>query len=199
MYILNDRLRNKLVALMEMLPDVPDRTKMFLMALYIWTLLVYYFTKLINLILEMIISYVPNNLILYKFNYIGQKKGNNVNVIQARDKFGNFITNKLNLYMNLKWDKELNTQSNGGVDLDNFSKYIGSSVIWIAYLLECDQCNEYKDAIESLNKQDFNLYKMENLIKIMILDFSNKLIYKFGKNDDVFQTENIVFGEINFT
>jgi hypothetical protein len=120
-----------------------------------------------------------------------------ITLLEARDEFGNYITNKLDLYMNSKWN-----QQDNNIDLDNFAYQIGSSIIWIAYLLECDKTHFYKELEDSLKNNTFDNLKIQSIIKVAFIDFSEKFIYKF-KNNCVDEYEinkgNILFGEIELT
>jgi hypothetical protein len=119
-----------------------------------------------------------------------------VKVIKATDSKGNIITNKLKLFMNLRWDKEM-CDDQGGVDLDNFAKYIGSSVLWVAYLLEYELGNEYETFINSTKDNDYSSDSLRLLLRSIIIDVGNKLVYKLHDDDDV-HPRNILFGEVNF-
>ena len=81
------------------------------------------------------------------------------------------------------------------IDLDNFSKIIGTSIIWIAYMFHYNDSEEYKKLYRSLNEENFNLEEFRNLIHIISVDIGNKLYYKV-QNSKIIK-ENILFGEIN--
>lgn len=177
---------------------LPDRAKIFLAAMYIWTWLLFHFTRLCNFLLKLIIIYFPNNICYPNFKYFNNYP---IHILQSRDYCSNLITDKLKLYMNKNWDKIENN-----VDLQLFSEQINSSIIWIAYLLECDK-KEYFQELDNLIKNDkLNIDKLKKLVKILIVDFNEKMIHKFkydeindDKPDEYIETQDpLLFGDVEF-
>jgi hypothetical protein len=103
---------------------LPDKTKIFLAAFWIWTWILFWISRLTNYILYLLLTWIPNGLT----PKLTQKTP--VYILEAKDGEGNLITNKLNLLLNLKWDKEM-CDGRGGIDLDKFADYLGTSIIWM--------------------------------------------------------------------
>lgn len=169
---------------------IPDRTRIFLGALWIWSWILLQLTIFANFILRLIIQWLPN----YLMPNIAPNSP--VKVIDAADANGNNIKDKLNLFLNLKWDEEM-FENKGGVDLDKFLEYLGTSIIWIAYLMEYDKEPSYADVLNIIKDKGHPTYdELSELVRIAIVDTKDKLIDKFGKQ--IKQNEEIVFGEVNF-
>ena len=65
----------------------------------------------------------------------------------------------------------------GGVDLDRFAQYLGVSVLWVAYLFEYELNEEYNDFINSTKNGDLQFKDFDKLLKAVLIDFKNKIIY----------------------
>ena len=207
---------------------IPSRLQMFLFGFYIWTWILFQLTKVANIMLGLIIMYLP----YYLIPNVTPKTP--VKIIKAIDDQGNEITKQLKLFMNFKWDKTMCDE--GGIDLDIFAKYIKSSVIWIAYILEYEvggelyngftyavelldaipvndflsDSNSDKETIENetiknetKNKQNNKVSSdflncLKKCIRLMIVNTDEKKIFKLNKDTTELIPEDIVFGEVNF-
>lgn len=168
---------------------LPDKTRLFLAALWVWTYILFWFNRLLQAVLKIILVWLPNQLtptISYKTPPI--------RVLEARDGFGRVITNKLKLFINNNWDNSI--AERGGVDLDMFCKYIGSSVIWVVYMFDYEIDNKYDEYITAIQNKKFTSRDMHGFIKTAIIDISNKIIKKFD-NINEYRAEEIIFGEFD--
>ncbi len=168
---------------------LPDRTRIFLAAFWTWTWILFWLSRIANYMLYLVLKYIPNVIT----PRLGQKTP--IYILKAMDTDGNSIINKLILFLNLKWDKDM-CDSHGGVDLDSFANCIGTSVIMIAYLLEYD----LDESSKKLLTESFDEHNFKKIIKLMTIDFSKKIMHKFFYSEDkkIEQIEDILFGEINF-
>ncbi len=114
-----------------------------------------------------------------------------IKVLSAKDNNGRAITNKLNLFLSLRWDKEIN-DGKGGIDVNEFARQLGATIIWAAYLLEYQLGPMYNEFILA-TKQDFKLRDFDKLLRAVIIDVGNKLIYRDGG-----AVEQLHFGELGF-
>jgi len=192
--------------------SLPDRTKIFLSALWFWTYILYYFTKIINIFLSCIITYTPDSCIIFKTKAIKNKdtpiiieakKYKKKPGVKSQDTTNNDatdittaninttsqdmedITNKISTLFNWIWDKTI--EDNGGVHIkDIISKYkaLSSSYLWIVYMFNIDETIENLDNAEIKQK-----------INHMLIDFSDRVIYR---NNDMKTPEDIIFGEVPF-
>lgn len=163
---------------------LPDKTKIFLASFWVWTWLLLQINKFCSLCLNCVLAWVPDNCI----PVIVQKSP--IKVIEARDEKRRIITNKLNLFLNLKWrntpyDRE-------SIDIDKFAQYVGSSVIWVAYILDYKINPLYDEFINSVKEKRFKSKDINKLLYIVIIDVKNKLFHKNGI------VENLLFGEVDF-
>lgn len=190
--------------------QMPDRTKIFLSAIWFWAYIIYYFTKIINLGIGFCLVHTPDSLIIFNpFNIKSvnsQKKVetsiNKPTILYARmetDKNRHeTITNKLRAIINSKWDNDIgndntpfddteNKELFGGVNVkDIVSIYptLSTAVVWITYLFETDKkLNSMRD--EDLGKK----------IKHMLINFGDKSI---RRTSGLQPKEDIVVGEIPF-
>ncbi len=161
---------------------IPHRAQIFLGAFWLWTWILLQFNKLNQFILSGILIWVPDNFIPML-----RTKKVPVKLVKVIDKNGKNITNKLNLFLNLKWDDR-------GVDIRDFARYVGTTVIWAAYLLEYELSPIYDEFIFSTKSEDFCGKDFDKLFKAIIIDVSNKLIYRIGKETP----DNILFGQVTF-
>ncbi len=170
--------------------QIPDRTKIFLGALWIWSWVLLQLTIFANFVLRLIIQWLPNYLMP------SIKPTSPVKVIEASDENGNNVKDKLNLFLNLKWDPEM-FDNRGGADLDKFLEYLGTSIIWVAYLMEYDKEPSYADVLNIIKEHGrISHDELNELVRIAIIDAKNKIIDKFGRH--IRQNEDILFGEVNF-
>lgn len=171
------------------------KVKIFLFAFKIWTWILFYLTRMFNYGLGLILVWIPDDFVP-SLNSIYNNK--NIYILGAKDSFGRTITNKLNLFSNLKWDKTSN-DIGGSVDLDMFCKYIGSAIIWVAYFTEADMMpKKYEVFMDKIHQQNFKSEDIHALIRTAIIDVSNKLIHKMDATDFRTTTDNIYYGEVEF-
>jgi hypothetical protein len=171
--------------------------------LYMWVWFLIQLNNLGNLMLKLIIIGIPNSIMPNITPDIP------IRVIKAVNENGFDITKKLNMFMNYKWD--LDMCDDGGIDLDSFCEWIGSNIIWISYILECDisneNCDKFLTFIKKIEPNDESaspieidsLYKFKKHLRIMVVDVSKKVVYKLKNNSVKLTEENILFGEISFT
>jgi len=187
--------------------------------LYVWTCIVYKFTRFVDFILMCIVAYVPNILV----PSISSKTP--VRILHATNKYGNDITKKLKLFMRFRWNPEINNEDGtanngfdanngytGGIDLDAFINYIGSSVIFIAYVYEYDiddiMFSELINLVYSGKLSDPTKSRIitkpieyfRRTIRFMAIVADKKMMYKFNNESypAPIKKEPIIFGEINF-
>lgn len=169
---------------------IPDRTRMFLGALWVWSWVLLQMTIFANFMLRLVIQWLPN----YLMPHINPTSP--VKVIEAADEKGNRITDKLNLFLNLKWDAEM-FENKGGADLDKFLEYLGTSIIWIAYLMEYDKNPSYADVLNTIKDNGrISTDDLAKLARIAVIDTKDKIISKINKDEH--SDEDILFGEVNF-
>lgn len=107
---------------------IPGKLQIVLFFLYVWTFVLFYMSKVANIILGALIRYLPN-ILMPSVSHSAPIK-----IIKATDGNGVEITKRLEMFMKFKWDESM--CDNGGIDLDIFFKYIGSTVIWVAYMFD---------------------------------------------------------------
>ncbi|MGL5936554.1 MAG: hypothetical protein ACRCZI_13150 [Cetobacterium sp.] len=201
---------------------LPDKVRIFMIALYIWTWLLFYLTKFANFMLMLVITYLP------RLFTPSVKPKTPITIIKAVNEFGVDITKKLNLFMKFKWDEEI-CDGRGGIDLDTFTEYISSSIIWISYIVNYDiddmisknfikyiqMLDSYKDCqIESnimrneqlndntsdqteVNENGIPLDYFKKCIRFIVIITSKKIVYKLKRHTEVLEKEEILFGEID--
>jgi hypothetical protein len=196
----------------NLLSLIPSGMQMFLFAFYIWTWMLFQLTRVLNNILGLILIYVPNYLTP---SNITQCLNSNipVQIVKAFDDNGNDITEKLKLFMNFKWDRDM-CDDKGGIDLDTFLNYLNTSFIWISYIMKYDiniisylnftdfVSNMGEDGLGKVGKID----ELKKCIQMMVVNTSKKIIHRLKENkeasrsDDLFSIEidDIVFGEVEF-
>lgn len=179
---------------------LPDKTQLFLAAFWTWTWILLQFNKLCQVILHSILAWAPDSCIPTIPSYLNRTP---IKLIKAFDKEGNAITNKLNLFLNLRWDPEIevnsetnedNTPVSGGVDINDFGRYVGTTAIWAAYLLDYKLSPIYNEFIESTKNKCFSSKDFDKLFKAILIDISNKLVYRLGSE----RSEPLQFGEVAF-
>jgi hypothetical protein len=188
--------------LSKALPKLPDRTVIFLSALYFWAYMMFYFTKVINVSLGFVLRHTPDAFIIHKSggtpakievidtktkNPTESKKVSKINIIQAiADNIP--ITNKLKNLIQRKWDNELEEDENGdfigGINAEDILSFVKSPIVWISYLFEFDK-----------KIADMSDAEIGNAIKTILVDFGDKAIYR---NSDLSQRESMKFGKISF-
>lgn len=179
------------------LHHIPDKTRIFLLAFWVWTWILFKLTQYANFILGLIIIHLP------KYLMPNIKSKTPIKIIKAMDGNGKEITDKLNMFINFKWDKNM-FDTNGGVDLDIFFKYIGSSVIWVAYILDYEinnnMCTKFINFVSKVDtdKNDYTIDHFKTYIKIAVIDIGSKIINKLQKDKKTIDSEEILFGEVNF-
>jgi hypothetical protein len=196
---------------------LPDRIRIFMAATYVWAVILFYIVKFANIMLGLIIMYLPT-LFLPRVN-----PKNSIKILKAVDDRGNEITKQLNMFMLFKWDKEM-CDDKGGIDLDKFTDYIGSTLIWVAYILDYDisedSCKQFLSFLppeafektppdECESDQDDNSDRtktsvlphvncIKKCIRYIFINTSKRIMYKLKKSSDEIIAEDIVFGEVNF-
>lgn len=178
-------------------------TQILLVALRIWVWFLMQLNILSNLMLRLIIVGIPSSVMPNITPNIP------IRVIKAVNENGFDITKKLNMFMNYKWDNDM--CDDGGIDLDSFCEWIGSGIILISYILECDisneNCDRFLTFIKKLEPTDESaspveidsLYKFKKHLRIIVVDASKKILYKLKNNSVKLNEENILFGEVSFT
>lgn len=186
--------------------QLPDRTRIFLSALWFWAYIMFYFTKILNLGLGFCLVHTPDSLIIFNpFNIKKTTAGpppNKPTIIDARMKTKESkhenITNKLRAIINSTWDCDVgndncpfdgseNTELFGGVCLgDIISIYptLSTAVVWITYLFETDK------KLNTMSDEDLG-----RKIKYMLINFSDKTIYR---TSELQKSEKIICGDIPF-
>jgi hypothetical protein len=182
---------------------IPSRVQILLLGLRIWVWFLMQLNNLANLMLRLIIIGIPNSVMPNITPDIP------IRVIKAVNENGFDITKKLNMFMNYKWDPDM--CDDGGVDLDSFCEWIGSGIIWISYILECDISNDNCDKLLTLIKklepneelqspiEIDTLSKFKKHLQILVVDTSKKVIYKLKNTSSKLNEESVLFGEISFT
>lgn len=187
----------------------PSRLQMFLYAFYVWSFVLFYLSRLANFTLGLIITYLPT-LFIPKVSPAAPIK-----VLRAFDDRGRDITKRLCMFMKFKWDKQIG--DDGGVDLDKFVEHIGSSIIWVAYIMEYEisdtmfhnflslinsieqNTDTSSNATVSCDNIDHPIDYFKRCVKFVIINTSKKVIYKLKKGTKELEPEPILFGEIDFT
>lgn len=174
--------------------EISTRLTIFMQVFYLWTLMVFYLSTFVNYLLGIVIRTFPDNM-------IPPIRGYPVNVVKAVDESGNEITNKLNLFM--KYAINITSGEDSIFDLDMFYEYIGSSIIWIMYIMEYDDIPVYKDLADvcnSGNPQDISVFMQNNanrFVSEILIDNIKKKIYRIEKNNICIE-QDILFGEVEF-
>ena len=194
---------------------LPDRTRIFFSALWFWTSILYYYTKILHLFLGFCLTHTPDSLIIFNPYFMlcnikeAARPSENPRpvIIGAQmkidDKYEN-ITNKLKSIINAKWDEDIGNDNCpfddseynelfGGLNLRELVDIypsLSTAIVWIAYLFET---NKKLSAIsdEELGKK----------IKYMLINFSEKSICR-GTAEKSEPCENnpekIIAGNISF-
>ena len=131
--------------------DLPNRTKIFMSALWFWVYITFYITKCFNCMLGFMLMNTPNSFLIYKPLNISPKPKNagevKPTIVEARNDTEN-ITNKIKAIVDMKWDSDINNEGDasqkifGGLNIkDIISIYpnMSTSVVWISYLFEIDK------------------------------------------------------------
>jgi hypothetical protein len=189
--------------------DLPDRTRIFISALWFWTYVMFYFTKCAHVILGLILEYTPDSIFIHKIKIKSvaaaaiapegmlpdisakSRPDPKPTIIEARHD-GDEITNKIKAIINLIWDADINKDSNdqkifGGLnasDVISIFPKLSTSTIWISYLFEIDK-----------KLSDMDDKELGQNIKHMLVSLSDKAIYR---DSDLDQKEKVIFGEIPF-
>lgn len=164
------------------LTNVPDRTKIFLSALWFWIYITYCLNMMFCFILRLILSNTPDSFIAFQSTII-KKQDIIPEIIEAKiDK--EVITNKIKLLVKLCWDKEISDI--GGVNVKDLLKYLPSlskSTVWISYVYDIEK------KIQTMTDEEIG-----KTIKHMLIDITDNTIYR---NSDKAE-EEIIFGQIPF-
>jgi hypothetical protein len=174
------------------LGKLPDRTKIFLSALWLWTYVLYYFTKIINIILRLIVTYTPDSCIIFNNKLIKPNEHAPI-IIDAKihdksaDNMEN-ITNKFSILINNIWDEDIGDK--GGIrikDIVNKFTNTTSPLMWVSYLFEMDK------KLENMTDEEIS-----ESIKHMLVNISDKIIERDPESKESEESEEISFGEIPF-
>jgi hypothetical protein len=184
-YTILNNIGNRLIRIKNYcFTNLPDRTKIFLSALWFWIYITYYFNSMICYFLKIILMNTPDSCIAFQSKLI-KKKENTPEIIEAT--LGKeIITNKIKLLINLCWDKEISDV--GGLNIkDLVSKYssLSTSVIWISYLFNLEK-----------KMQDMTDEEIGKKVKYMLINITDKIIYR--DDGSACDDEEIIFGEIPF-
>lgn len=129
----------------------PSKLRIFMFGFYIWTWVLLQFVIFANFILKSVITYSPT----FFLPDVNPKIP--IKIVKAMDDKGNNITKQLKMFMNFKWDPEMCDDA-GGIDLDIFAEYIGSAIVWIAYIMEYDIddkiCEKFIEMATKVKKYD---------------------------------------------
>lgn len=188
---------------LSLLDNMPYKVHILLTALYIWTWIFFQLNKLTGFILESIIKYAPDYL-LPNYTLSGTNPKIPIKVIRAFSANHQDITKRLKFFMNLKWDPDM-CDYKGGVDLDTFSQYIESGIIYIAYVFDyqinLNTLDKFLDLIETAEENggdydsDDELASFKQYVNIAIINIGKKIVTKL-KNGKL-ENEDILFGELN--
>ena len=186
---------HSMTILSKIMPKLPDRTVIFLSALYFWAYAMFYFTKIISVSLGFVLRNTPDAFIIHGGAKITNDKDKTkpnpdtpkINIIQAfADNIP--ITNKLKNLIHRKWDKEVGEDANGnnigGLNVRDILTFVKSPMIWVSYLFEFDK-----------KLSDMSDDEIGKAIKTMLIDFGDKALYR---ESNLAQKEPILFGEIPF-
>jgi hypothetical protein len=172
---------------MQLTKLIPTKTQTFLFAMWVWAWILFKLTLLANFMLKLVITHLPNYI-------LPATDKTPVKIIKAIDGNGDDITNKLKLFMNLKWDETM-FDDHGGIDLDTFFGYIDSAVVWVAYIFDYDIDDIASlEFINGVKPVDY----FKKCIRFIIVDSGKKIMRKFNKDTTDFVEEDIMFGEVDF-
>ena len=162
--------------------NIPNRTKIFLSALWFWMYITYCLNIMFCFVLKLILSNTPDSCIAFQ-STIMKKAESTPEIIEA--KLGTeTITNKIKLLVNLYWDDEISDV--GGVnikDLLTCLPTLSKSVVWISYI--CD----FKNKIQTMTDEEIG-----KQVKHMLINITDKIIYRNSDEEE----EEILFGAIPF-
>jgi hypothetical protein len=169
------------------LTNLPDRTKIFLSALWFWVYITFYLNKLIGCMLGFILTYTPDSCIIDYSKILKEKNNPNTNIPEIIDaKLGNeSITNKLKMLVQSQWDNEISDL--GGINVkDIVSKYpaLSTSVIWVSYVFQLEK------KLQTMSDEEIG-----KAVKYMLISITDKAIYKESTLEN---EEELIFGEIPF-
>jgi hypothetical protein len=178
-----DKIMSKLSIIKKFSSNIPDRTKIFLSALWFWAYILYFITKVLNVFLCVFITYTPDSFLIFRPRHTTDNKI--PEILEAKLNNDVDISNKLNMLLNWKWDGDIG--DSGGIRIrDMVEKYksISTSIVWISYLFEIDK------KLESMSDADIG-----KSIKYMLVNINEKVLYR---DADLKIPEDILFGEIPF-
>jgi hypothetical protein len=194
---------------------IPDRTKIFLSAMWFWMYVMFYFTKVFNLVLGFCLVHTPDSLIIFNpfnikyTNFSGKNTKENAaetinkpTVVDARmktkDELHENITNKLRAVISSNWDTDVGNDNCPFDDSDNKDLFGGVNVgdivsvyptlsTAIVWITYLFETDKKLNALsdEELGKK----------IKYMLINFGDKSIHR---TSDLQKVEKIVSGEIPF-
>jgi hypothetical protein len=195
-------------------PKLPDRTVIFLSALYFWTYIMCYMAKFVHVSLSFVLRHTPDAFIIHNSSStptativdvidetpkqpleigenvqsrISKKIPKRVNIIQAMaDSIP--ITNKIKNVIQRNWDNKIGEDSDGehpgGIKVSDILSFVKSPVVWISYLFEVDK-----------KLSDMSDAEIGKAIKTILIDFSDKALYR---DPEMKKKEPLLFGKIPF-
>lgn len=188
--------------------EMPDKTKMFLTALYFWGVILYYISTLFNFMLRIIITHIPDYLTVIPrplkwmpFNKLGIFKNTPVVkpvILDAKihDSSHNIMpfTNKLKLLIATLWDEDIGDEllgsdvPDGGLNLKDLSKVmpdIKNMCIIAKYIFEKN--------VDKIPDQELREH-----VKFIFIDFADNLIYRDESRINKTSADKIDYGDIGF-
>jgi hypothetical protein len=227
--------KHKLNDIIGKLPSTPE---ILMYLVFAWSYIVFKVTTMFTFLIMHLIIYTP----YYFLPNMSNKTP--IKLIKAIDEKGNEITKRLTIFMNMNWDKTMfdldednetniktdkicNTtlSSIGGIDLDSFAEYIGSSKIWITYIMNCDIDTLYTNMINMIefmdstmndlasehsnssiknseelfeNNDRMSIDLLKKFVKVIMINTQDKVLYRVNKDSKSIDKEDIKFGDISF-
>lgn len=196
---------------------LPDRTKIFLSAMWFWAYMLYYFTKVFNVGLGLCLVHTPDSLIIFNpFNIKNRNQTdpktdnqtdnqpieNKPTIVDARmktkDSNHENITNKLRAVINSKWDVDIGNDNCpfddteykelfGGVNLGDIVSVYPTLSTAVVWVTYLFETDK------KLN--DMSDAELGKKIKHMLINFDDKSIYR---TSSLQKSEKIIVGEIPF-
>lgn len=170
----------------RVLSSLPDKTKIFISALWYWTFVMFYITKVFNKMLGLVLTYTPDSFLYNPLREFLPRKNEKPVVLEARSDSA-VITNKIKTLIKLKWDEDIendDTGTIGGLNSKDIYPMLSTAVVWISYVLDTE------NAVSKMNDEELG-----KCIKHLLIDCSNNALYR---TPDLKKAENILFGQIPF-
>lgn len=189
----------------------PTKMQIVLIGVYLYTTILLRLSQVFNIMLGLMIKHMPDVLF--------PSTNSPIKIINAIDERGVNIAKKLEAFIYYKWDKTM-CDDQGGIDLDKFSEWIGSSVIWVAYIMDYDikpaDCENFLQFIKTAGSSstnspkstdsntdgDIKLHSIDHfkkIIRVIVINTSKKIVYKINKATETLEAEDMLFGEVDFS